>query len=62
MSSEIHLNKILSCLVYFRMIGIIRSMFKISRFYGLRVKRVLSLYVGDKNDFGVIYTIKCHFK
>lgn len=58
----IHLNKILACIVYIRFIIILLFFLKISRFYGLRVNRVLNLYVGDKKDFGILYTIKCYLK
>lgn len=44
------------------MIKILILLLRLTRFYGLRVNRVLSLYIGDKANYGLLYSIKCYLK
>jgi hypothetical protein len=34
----------------------------ISRYYGLRINRILSLYRGNSTEFQLLYAIKCFLK
>lgn len=56
------LNKLLSCIVYLRIIMILAFLLKLTRFYGLRVKRMLDLYVGEQKDFDIFFSVKCFLK
>ncbi len=44
------------------MVKILILLVRLTRFYGLRVNRVLSLYIGDKANYGLLYSIKCYLK
>ena len=55
------LNSLFSLVVNFRIFSIIVFLVEISRFYGLRVSRVLDIYA-VKDKFSLTFTTKCLFK
>lgn len=55
------INTLASIVVNFRIFSIIVFLIEISRFYGLRVSRVLDIYA-IKDKFSLRFAIKCLFK
>jgi hypothetical protein len=55
------LNSILEFIVILRIFSIVYFLIQVTRFYGLRVSRVLEIYA-LKNRFNIGYAIKCLFK
>ena len=56
------LNTLFTIVCYFRIIFIYCYLSKITRYYGTRISRLLSVYGHRSKATNIVYTIKCLFK